>query len=86
MKIIVRRPTEQESEEAHSWPIWEKSPSEFPWQYDEKETCLIIEGSAEVKTDEGSITFQEGDYVIFPKGLRCDWHIKEKIKKYYKFG
>lgn len=85
MKITVKKPTPEEIDEAKSWPIWEKEPSEFPWQYDEKETCLIIEGKAIVKTDKETIEFSKGDYVIFPKGLRCDWHIKEKIKKHYNF-
>ena len=84
--IQGRKQTEQEIQEASDWPIWEKESSEFPWQYDEQETCLILEGKAEVITDDKKITFEDGDYVIFPKGLRCDWHIKEKIKKHYKFG
>ncbi|MDH5793723.1 MAG: cupin domain-containing protein [Candidatus Bathyarchaeota archaeon] len=30
--------------------------------------------------------FAAGDYVIFPKGLKCTWEIKKRIKKHYKFG
>jgi len=86
MNIIVRKPTKQEIEEAKKWPIWEKSPSEFPYEYDENETCLILEGKAEVKSENQAVTFQKGDLVIFPKGLVCDWHIKEKIRKHYKFS
>ena len=26
------------------WPIWTCEPSEFPWSYDERETCYILEG------------------------------------------
>lgn len=86
MEIIVQKPTQEEIKQAEEWPVWEKEPSEFPWQYDEKETCLILEGKADIATGEDIITIQKGDYVIFPKGLRCDWHIKEKIVKHYKFG
>ena len=86
MKPSVKKPTEKERKEAESWPIWEKEKSEFPWEYDEQETCLILEGKATVKTPEGNIEFGAGDYVIFPKGLKCTWEIKEGIRKHYNFG
>jgi uncharacterized protein len=86
MSIIVRKPTQKEIDAAKKWPIWEKAPSEFPYEYDEKETCLILEGEAEVKSETESVTFKAGDLVIFPKGLVCDWHIKKKIRKHYLFG
>jgi uncharacterized protein len=86
MKIIVRKPTKLEIETAKTWPIWEKAPSEFPYEYDENETCLILEGEAEVKSTDQIVVFKAGDFVIFPKGLICDWHIKKKIKKHYNFS
>ena len=86
MKPKVRKPTKDESEKAESWPIWEKEESEFPWEYDEQETCLILKGKAVVKTSDGDIEFGAGDYVIFPEGLTCTWEIKERIRKHYKFG
>jgi len=86
MKPKVRKPTENEAQEAKSWPIWEKEESEFPWEYFEQETCLILEGNATVKTRGETIEFGVGDYVVFPKGLKCTWEIKKKIKKHYKFG
>jgi len=86
MKPKVRKPTEKESKEAESWPIWEKEESEFPWEYDEQETCLILEGKTTVKMPEETIEFGAGDYVVFPEGLECTWEIKKKIRKHYKFG
>jgi uncharacterized cupin superfamily protein len=86
MKPNVKKPTEEERKEAESWPIWEKEKSEFPWEYDEQETCLILEGKATVKTPKGNIEFGAGDYVVFPKGLKCTWKIKEGIRKHYNFG
>jgi len=86
MKPKVRKPTEKELGEAESWPIWEKAESTFPWEYDEQETCLIIEGKAVVKTPEGNVEFGAGDYVVFPKSLKCAWEIEKKIRKHYKFG
>ena len=86
MKPEVRKPTKKESQEAESWSIWEKEESEFPWEYFEQETCLILEGEAVVKTPNETVEFEAGDYVVFPEGLKCMWEIKKKIKKHYKFG
>lgn len=86
MKPKIKKPTKKEISEAKNWPIWEKEESEFPWEYDTKETCLILKGKATVETLEGEVEFGKGDYVEFPKGLHCTWKIKEKIKKHYNFG
>jgi uncharacterized protein len=87
MAIEVRKPTEEEINEAQNWPKWEKEVSEFPWSYGEKETCLILSGSAEVRTADGETAdFNAGDWVVFPEGLECTWTIKEGISKRYKFG
>jgi uncharacterized protein len=86
MKPKVKKPNQKETHEAQSWPIWEKEESTFPWEYDEKETCLILKGKATVNSAYGTIEFGAGDYVEFPQGLKCTWEIKEKIKKHYKFG
>ena len=86
MKPKIKKPSKREIAEAKNWTIWEKEKSEFPWEYDTKETCLILKGKASVETPEGEVEFGEGDYVEFPKGLECKWKIKEKIKKHYNFG
>ena len=56
------------------------------WEYFDKETCYIIEGEVDVKTDTGEVTIKAGDVVVFPKGLKCIWDVKKPIKKVYKFG
>jgi uncharacterized protein len=87
MNPEIRKPTEKERNIASSWPIWEKGVSEFPWVYDEKETCLLIEGQVTVIGEGGKeYKFQKGDLVIFSKGLKCRWKITKPVKKYYKFG
>jgi uncharacterized cupin superfamily protein len=86
MKPKVKKPSEKERQEAETWPTWEKEESKFPWEYGEQETCLILEGKALIKMPEGTIEFGAGDYVVFPKGLKCTWEIKEKIRKHYNFG
>ena len=35
----------------YDWPIWNKEPSTFPWIYDQKETCYLLEGEAVVMHD-----------------------------------
>ncbi len=82
----VRKPTVQDMHMAADWPLWEKEPSEFDWEYDDKETCYILEGKAKVTFQDGEVEFGEGDWVVFPNGLKCRWHITEKIVKHYKFG
>jgi uncharacterized protein len=86
MKIEMRKPTESEKKTASAWPIWTKEVSTFPWHYDEKETCLILEGEVTVKAGGEEVSFKDGDYVIFPKGLDCTWNIKKAVRKRYNFG
>ena len=86
MKIEVRKPTPEEVAEMKSCPIWEKEPSEFPWYYDEQETCLILEGDVTVEAPGQTVSFGPGDLVVFPKGLSCTWKVKQRVRKHYKFG
>lgn len=87
MKPTIRKPTEEERKEAETWPIWEKEESEFPWEYDDKETCLIIEGDIDVTNEEGEkFHIKQGDYVEFPKDMRCTWKINKAVRKHYNFG
>ena len=87
MKIVVRKPTVDEIEDTKSWGIWSRGVSEFPWSYEDTETCYILAGKAEVTSSDRKekAAFGKGDYVIFPKGLKCTWKIIEPIKKHYKF-
>ncbi len=87
MNIEIRKPNEEEVKISESWPIWTKEVSEFDWSYNEKETCLILKGKAEVTSKDGeTVSFGAGDFVIFPVGLECTWRIIEPIEKKYEFG
>jgi len=87
MKPEIRKPSEQEKQRAKSWPTWSKEAGEFPWEYDEPETCLILEGQATVTNEEGQqFTFGPGDWVVFPEGMKCTWKITRDIRKHYNFG
>lgn len=71
----------------YDWPIWEKEESTFPWTYDTKETCYLLDGLVVVTPTDGEpVTIQAGDLVIFPKGLSCTWEIKEYVEKHYDLG
>lgn len=82
-----KKPSSEEINETSSWGTWSKEPSEFPWYYNDKETCYILEGDATVTDKNGnSISFSTGDWVEFEKGLECTWKIENAIRKKYKFG
>ena len=88
MKIKITQLTETEIEEnnIHSWPIWSCEVSEFPWTYSDTETCLILEGEVIVTTDHEDVTIGPGDFVVFPKGLKCRWKVMQPVRKHYSFN
>ena len=87
--IHVEKPEEDKllKLKVRAWPIWEKEISEFDWEYNETETCYLLEGEVTVTPEDGkSIKFGKGDLVIFSKGLKCKWNITSPVRKHYKFG
>jgi len=68
------------------WPTWECEPCKFPLTYKEKETCLIIEGEAIIKTSNQIHKIKSGDLVTIPAGFNCTWEILKSIKKHYRVG
>ena len=43
--------------------------------------------AVEVEFPDGQkVTMGKGDLVTFPKGLSCQWNIKQAVKKHYNFG
>ena len=70
-----------------AWPTWSKEPSEFPWIYDEPETCYFLAGRVTVTPVGGEpVTIGQGDLVTFPAGMACTWTIHEAVRKHYRFG
>ena len=86
MQITVRKPTDAEVAAFNRKPTWGCEVSEFPWHYDEREQCILIEGEVTVDYDGGSVSFGAGDYVEFPAGLSCTWKVTKPVKKHYEFG
>jgi uncharacterized cupin superfamily protein len=85
MDIIIRKPTDSQIAAMKTKPIWTCEISEFDWNYDSEETCLIIEGEVTVKYGSKSFSFAAGDLVVFPNGLSCVWQVKKAVKKHYIF-
>ena len=89
-KITIERdPGEKRLEElgVSDWPVWTKEISEFPWTYDEPETCYFLEGDVLVQPDDGdAVQVGKGDLVTFPAGMSCTWKISKDVKKHYQFG
>ena len=51
MSILVKSPCPESTFEElgiKSWPIWTCDVSSFDWAYEDKETCLLLEGEVTV--------------------------------------
>ena len=88
-EITIVRNAEESQLEAmgvRKWPIWEKEASEFPWSYDQEETCYFLEGDVVVTPDGAEpVAMGQGDLVTFPKGMACTWNIRQAVRKHYTF-
>jgi uncharacterized cupin superfamily protein len=86
---IERTPTEEQLGQlgVRTWPTWEKEVSEFPWNYDESETCFFLEGDVVVTPESGEpVRVGKGDLVTFPQGMSCTWKVEKPVRKHYRFG
>ena len=86
---VEKNPDQKRLQElgVYDWSIWTKEASEFPWTYDESETCYFLEGEVVVSPEEGEpVEVGKGDLVTFPKGMSCTWKIKKNVKKHFIFG
>ena len=87
-KISIEKPTQEKLDSlgVNSWSIWECEPSTFDWQYSENESAYVLEGKVTVTTENGeTVEINKGDFVRFPKGLKCKWNVIDKIRKHYTF-
>jgi len=90
LKITIEHnpsPAKLEVMGVYDWPIWEKEVSTFPWTYEDKEICYLLEGDVTVTPDgDEPVRIKQGDLVRFPKGMLCTWDIHEAVRKHYEFG
>ncbi|HDM70888.1 MAG TPA: DUF861 domain-containing protein [Thermotogales bacterium] len=87
MEVKIRKLSDEELRNlgVEDWPMWRKEVSEFDWYYDTNEDFYVLEGEVEVTTDDGkTYRFGEGDFVTFPKGMKCTWKVLKPIKKKYR--
>ncbi len=79
---IERKPDEQRLKEMGiaDWPIWTKEESEFPWSYDETETCYFLLCDV-VVTPECGEPFEVGECVLvtFTNGMSCSWKVRKDL-------
>ena len=83
MKIVIEK--NKSIDDCNNWPLWSCEVSTFDWQYDKDEHCLVIEGEVTVVGSENTVKIVPGDYVIFPRGLKCTWEVHKPIRKHYTF-
>ena len=88
MKIEIIKLSESKITEKNilQWPIWTCEVSEFNWEYSDEEACLLLEGEVEVSSEFETVRFSAGDYVVFPKGLKCRWKVARPVRKHYSFN
>lgn len=87
--IIEHNPSEARLKELDvaSWDIWEKEVSEFPLDFDERETAYVLEGEIIVTPKGGEpVRIVPGDLVVFPEGLDTDWQVVKPLRKHYRHG
>ncbi len=86
--VLIEQLTKEEIQARgiKSWPVWTKEISRFPWHYDAREQCLILEGEIVVHADGREYSIKAGDFVTFQQGLDCEWEVLAPVKKHYSFG
>ena len=88
MKIKISQFNEDEirARGIRSWPIWSCDISEFDWEYSQVESCYILSGEVDIQYEFNAIHISSGDFVVFPKGLKCRWKVLSPVKKHYDFN
>ena len=88
MNIEINKLSENEIVDRgiRSWPIWACDTSQFDWKYENTESCYLLEGEVEVTSEFETVQFSSGDFVVFPKGLKCHWKVRTPVRKHYSFS
>ena len=88
MEVVIKKISDEELKKIgiDNWLPWSCEPSTFDWEYNDKESCYFYKGKVKIHVDNKVYEINAGDFVIFPKGLKCKWEVIEKVEKVYKFG
>ena len=64
--------------------FWRREPDTWSFVRPYHEVALILDGAAEIETDDGARhAVRAGDVLVTPKGSSGTWHITETIVKFY---
>ena len=64
--------------------FWEREPDTWSFERPYDEVALILEGDADIVTDDGrTLIVGPGDVLVTPKGSAGTWLIREKIAKFW---
>ena len=80
MALRIERATEEQKKDFLKLREKKQAEGTTDWYFDEKTTCLILEGKAVVDHYGEKTTVQAGDLVTFPQGYRCQWKIVEPLR------
>lgn len=81
MAVRIEKATDVQKEAFTGLREKRRGPGEvLEWYYDEKTTCLILEGKAVVDHYGEKLTVEAGDLVTFPQGVQCEWTILEPLR------
>lgn len=88
MQVLIEKKTDDQliAIGVFSWPVWSKEVSTFDWSYDDMERCYLLEGEVEVTSNGETYRFGKGDFVTFPTGMNCTWHVIKPVRKRYQVG
>ena len=86
---VVKQPDQAflESKGVFNWGTWGCDASNFPWSYEQSESCYLLKGQVTVTPKDGRApaTFGKGDFVTFPAGMSCTWDVTEAVQKHFMF-
>jgi uncharacterized protein len=64
--------------------LWEREPDTWPFERAYDEVAMILQGSAEIETEDGRrLPVRAGDVLVTPKGTKGAWHVHETIVKFF---
>ncbi|HSH32594.1 MAG TPA: cupin domain-containing protein [Actinomycetota bacterium] len=64
--------------------FWEREPDTWSFERAYDEVALILEGDADIVTDDGrTLTIGPGDVLVTPKGSAGTWVIRERVVKFW---
>jgi len=72
----------QSDDKCVSSGLWECTPGRFTWEFTWDEFAHVHSGHAIVTSKGGErIELRAGDFVTFPRGLKTEWQVLERVRK-----